>query len=247
MDPRSLRLPKVIGHRGAAQRAPENTLAGFRKAAELGVKCVEFDVRLSLEGEPVVFHDDTLGRVSDGMGRVGATPLGDLRGRDVGSHFGPEYKAERLPTLDDVLALLRELRLAFNLEMKAEPGRERVLAEVTAHLLERGWPREAPTPLVSSFETPALSAFARCAPHIPRAFLVGALPPDWLDQARKLDVAAVVVNHKPLSLDGVRAVKAAGYPLLAYTVNHVRRAEELFGWGVDCIISDIPDAILAIA
>ena len=73
-----LHIPKVIGHRGATLRARENTLAGFRKAAELGCTWVEFDVRLSLEGQPVVFHDDTLERTTDGIGRVGATPLGDL-------------------------------------------------------------------------------------------------------------------------------------------------------------------------
>lgn len=245
MSGRQLHLPRVIGHRGAALRAPENTLAGFTMAAELGVKCVEFDARLTLDDKAVVFHDATLDRLSDGGGAVGATALGDLRARDVGSHFSPAYKGERIPTLEETLVHLRKLGLAFNLEMKAEAGREKTLADVTARALEAIWPRDAPTPLVSSFETTALAAFGRRAPQIPRGYLVETLGQGWRLQARKLGAAAVVCDHRPLSPEGARAVKGGGYPLLVYTVNHVKRAEELFAWGIDGVISDAPDAILA--
>jgi glycerophosphoryl diester phosphodiesterase len=242
-----LRLPRVIGHRGAAARAPENTLAGFRKAAELGLEWVEFDVRLSLDDRPVVFHDERLERVTDGMGRVGATPFAELVARDAGAAFALAYRGERIPSLEETLELLRSLGLAFNLEMKAEPGRERALAEVVAQSLERGWPREAPPPLVSSFELPALAAFARRAPHIARAYLAESLSPRWREEAERVGAVAVACDHRPLSPDGVRAVKQAGLPLLAYTVNHPGRAEELFAWGVDGVFSDAPDAILALA
>lgn len=243
-DRARLVLPRVIGHRGAAARAPENTLAGFRKAAELGCRFVEFDVRLSLEGRAIVFHDDDLERTTDGNGPVGATPYAELRARDAGFSFGPAYQGERIPSLEEALALLCRLGLAFNLEMKAEPGRERALAEVVARTLARAWPSQAPPPLVSSFAAAALAAFARRAPRIPRAYLVEQPPPDWRAQAARLGAAALVLDHKPLSREGVRAVKAAGYPLIAYTVNHPSRAEELFSWGVESVISDAPDAIL---
>ena len=245
MDRAPLLLPRVIGHRGAAARAPENTLAGFRKAAEFGCRWVEFDVRLSLEGRAILFHDDDLERTTDGKGPVGATPFAELRARDAGASFNPAYRGERIPSLEEALALLRRLGLAFNLEMKAEPGREEALAEVVARTLARAWPSEAPPPLVSSFEAAALGAFARRAPRIPRAYLAEQPPPDWRAQAARLGAAALVLDHKPLSPEGARAVKAAGYPLLAYTVNHPGRAEELFAWGVDGVISDAPDAILA--
>jgi glycerophosphoryl diester phosphodiesterase len=247
LDRQRLHLPKVIGHRGAALRAPENTLAGFAKAAELGVTWVEFDVRLSLEGRAVVFHDDTLGRLSDGAGKVGATTLHDLLARDVGSHFDPAYKGERIPTLEDALFHLRKLGLAFNLEMKAEPGREEALAEATARTLEAVWPREAPPPLVSSFETAALAAFARRAPLTPRGYLVEALDRNWRLEVQNLGASAVVCNHKLLSQAHTRAVKSAGHALLSYTVNRPERAAELFAWGVDAVISDVPDAIMAIS
>ena len=245
MERARLLLPRVIGHRGAAARAPENTLAGFRRAAELGCRWVEFDVRLSLEGRAVLFHDDNLERTTDGKGSVGATPFSELRARDAGTSFDRTYRGERIPALEEALALLRQLGLAFNLEMKSERGRENVLAEVVARTLARVWPSEALPPLVSSFETAALAAFARRAPHIPRAYLAEEPPPDWRARAAQVGAAAVVLDHKSLSPERARAVKVAGYPLLVYTVNHPGRAEELFSWGVDGVISDVPDAIIA--
>ncbi|HLI10088.1 MAG TPA: glycerophosphoryl diester phosphodiesterase [Alphaproteobacteria bacterium] len=242
-----LRLPRVIGHRGAAGRAPENTLAGFRRAAELGCRWVEFDVRLSLDDHPVVFHDDRLDRTTRSTGPVGATAYADLAVGDAGSFFAPEYRGERIPSLDEVLMLLREIGLGFNLEMKAEAGREGALADVVARGLARLWPQGAPLPLVSSFEEAALTAFARRRPDIPRAYLVGRLSPGWRRDAERLGAAAIVCDHKRLSRDTACTVKAAGYPLLVYTVNHPERAAELYAWGIDTIISDVPDAILSVA
>jgi glycerophosphoryl diester phosphodiesterase len=240
-----LHIPKVIGHRGAALRAPENTLAGFRKAAELGCTWVEFDVRLSLEDRPVVFHDDTLERTTGGTGRVGATPLGDLLSHDAGSYFNFKYRGERIPTLDETLTLLLSLRLGCDLEMKADPGREQALAETVAGTIERVWPKAFPYPLVTSFSALAIEAFADLAPHIPRGYLTTKLPSDWQVQAGRFGAAAVICDHKSLILDDVTAVSHAGFPLLVYTVNQMSRAEQLFAWGVDSVISDAPDTIFA--
>jgi glycerophosphoryl diester phosphodiesterase len=240
-----LHIPKVIGHRGAALRAPENTLAGFRKAAELGCTWVEFDARLSLEDRPVVFHDDTLERTTDRTGRVGATPLGDILSCDAGSYFNFKYRGERIPTLDETLTLLLSLGLGCDLEMKADPGREQALAETVAGTIERVWPKAFPYPLVTSFSALAIEAFADLAPHIPLGYLTTKLPSDWQVQAGRFGAAAVVCDQKSLMLEDVKAVSTAGFPLLVYTVNQVSRAEMLFAWGVDGVISDAPDAILA--
>jgi glycerophosphoryl diester phosphodiesterase len=240
-----LHIPKVIGHRGAALRAPENTIAGFRKAAELGCRWVEFDVRLSLEDRPVVFHDDTLERTTDGTGRVGATPLGDLLSRDAGGYFDFACRGERIPTLDETLMLLPSLGLGCDLEMKPDLGREQALAETVASTIERCWPKTFPFPLVTSFSALAIEAFADLAPHIPRGYLTTKLPSDWQVQAGRFGAAAVICDHKSLTLEDVRAVSGAGFPLLVYTVNQESRAEQLFACGIDSVISDAPDTILA--
>lgn len=239
-----LRIPKVIGHRGAASRAPENTLAGFRKAAELGYRWVECDVRLSQEDHPVVFHDDILARTTDGRGSVGATSVRDLRSYDAGSYFNPSYRGERIPTLEETLTLLQSLRLGCDLEMKAERGRERALADVVARTIERLWSQDPISLLVTSFSPLAIEVFAGAAPSIPRGYLTGALPLGWQARAARLKAAAVVCDHTSLGFANVRSVTDAGYPLLAYTVNDVSRAQALFARGTEGVISDGPDAIL---
>jgi glycerophosphoryl diester phosphodiesterase len=238
-------IPRVIGHRGAAAKAPENTLAGFRRAAELGCRWVEFDVRLSLDDHPIVFHDDTLERTTDGAGIVGATPLDELLQRDAGSHFGHKFRGEPIPTLDQALALLRALGLGGNLEMKAEDGREEALAEAVTRAIGRIGTKPLPSLLVTSFSAPAIGAFARLAPDIARGLLAARLVPDWPRSAARLGAVAIVCDHETLRPEEVKAVRRTDLSLVTYTINEPHRALELFAWGVDSIISDAPDAVLA--
>lgn len=229
----ALTIPRVIGHRGAAARAPENTLAGFRKAAELGCTWVEFDVRLSSDGHPIVFHDDTLDRTTDGSGPVGATPLVELLRRDAGG--------EPIPMLDCALAELRALGLSGNLELKADAGREEALAVTVARAVRRN----APPLLVTSFSDEATEAFARLVPNMPRGVLTERLASDWPAIAARLGASVIACDHRYLQPDAVEAVRGSGYMLAAYTVNEPHRALELFAWGVNSVFSDAPDTILA--
>src|SRR3954454_23608769 len=100
-----LRLARVVGHRGAAMRAPENTLASFREAARLGAGWVELDVKLTQDGVPVVIHDETLNRTTDRQGAVRSMGFAELAEADAGSWFGPAYAGERVPRLEDALGV----------------------------------------------------------------------------------------------------------------------------------------------
>src|SRR4029077_5147965 len=95
--------PLVIAHRGASGTCPENTLAGFRRAAELGAPMVELDVQLTRDGEGVVIHDVTLDRTTDGSGPVADHPRAEIERLDAGAWFGPTFRGERVPTLARVL------------------------------------------------------------------------------------------------------------------------------------------------
>src|SRR5437764_8171860 len=103
-----LPLPPVIGHRGAAASAPENTLAGLRRAKALGCTWVEFDVRLTADGALVLCHDARLDRTTDRTGRVAAQSLATVRQCDAGSRFGPAFAGEPVPTLGEALAFAAE-------------------------------------------------------------------------------------------------------------------------------------------
>src|SRR5437016_8657258 len=100
-----LRLPSVIGHRGAAAHAPENTLAGLRRAKELGCAWVEFDVRVTGDGALVLCHDGRLERTTTGRGRISEQTAASIRRCDAGSWFAPEFVGEIVPTLDEALRL----------------------------------------------------------------------------------------------------------------------------------------------
>lgn len=233
-----LELPPVIGHRGAAAHAPENTLASFARAADLGCRMVECDVRLSRDGIPVVFHDATLERCTDGHGPVAGRTLAELKRLDAGG-------GERIPTLAEVLALCRDRHLLVNIEIKPDAGTECATARAALELAGRDWPADRPPPLVSSFALAALESAARVAPHWPRGLLVERVPADWRRRAEALSCTAVIAHHRGLSAAAAARIRAAGFCLLAYTVNRLARARRLWSHGVVAVFSDAPDRLIA--
>lgn len=236
-------LPPVIGHRGAAASAPENTLAGFRQAKALGCRWIEFDIRLTVDGVPLVCHDDRLERTTGRPGRISELPAARVREIDAGAPFDVLFRGERIPTLAEVLTLACELDLGCNIEIKAEPGLEAATAEAVAGCLAAS--DTLPAVLVSSFLPDALAAIRELAPLVPRGLLLAQVGPDWRDTAEALDCATIHVNQKRLRPELVDAIGLAGYPVLAYTVNDPARARQLFDWGVASVFSDIPERILS--
>jgi len=239
-----LHFPSVIGHRGAAARAPENTLAGFRVAKSLGCIWVEFDVRLTGDSVLVVCHDDRLERTTSGRGAISKLPIATIRELDAGGWFDARFAGERVPTLDETLTLCRELDLGVNVEIKAERGQGRAAAGAVAASLDRIAGKPPPV-LISSFLEDAVAEAAKRMPTVPRAMLFRKLPGNWTEIAGELGCAAINADQRYLSEGLVANVCAAGYPVLAYTVNDAARARQLFGWGVTSVFSDAPDIMLA--
>ena len=241
--PFPFKLPPVIGHRGAAARAPENTLAGLRSAKALGCAWVEFDVRLTADGAPVLCHDASLDRTTDRVGPVASQSLASVRQCDAGSWFGPAFAGERVPTLEEALALAAELDLGVNIEMKPGPGREYATAAAVASAVRRLGPA-APSLFVSSFLPAAIAASRDLAPQSRRGVLFRSVPSGWVGIAKRLDCFVIGVDHRRLRRWRVVEIRAAGYPVAAYTVNDPARARLLFAWGVTSVFSDMPDMIL---
>jgi glycerophosphoryl diester phosphodiesterase len=236
-------LPRIIGHRGAAAHAPENTLAGFRKAHALGVGWVEFDVRLTADGRCIVLHDDTIDRTTDGSGAAADMTLETLAAWDAGAWFDPGFAGETIPTFEEVIDLLAELGLGANVEIKPHPGAEVETAEAVCRILRASWPAGLPAPLLSSFAYPALETARRVAPELARGLLLGRVGDDWRRLAEGIEARTIHCDHARLTESRTREIRAAAYPLLAYTVNHAGRARELFGWGVCGVFSDAPDRV----
>ena len=240
-------LPSVIGHRGAAACAPENTLAGFRKAKELDCRWVEFDVRLTADGQLILLHDESLDRTTNARGRAASLPLAQIRQCDAGCRFNPSFQGERVPTLAEALALLGELGVGANVELKAERGREAETGILVAALLCQMWPRQLPPPLISSFSQKALAAAQARAPGIGRGVLFRSIPKNWHIRVEELGCATIHADHRGLHPALVAEIRDRGYPLLAYTVNDRMRAHTLFEWGVTSVFSDVPHILHAVA
>jgi glycerophosphoryl diester phosphodiesterase len=237
-----LKLPPVIGHRGAAARAPENTLAGLRRAKALGCAWVEFDVRLTADGALVLCHDAALDRTTDCAGLVAGQSLAMIRQADAGSWFNPSFVGERVPTLEEALALAAEIHLGVNIEIKADAGREYATAAAFANAVNRFG--LAPPFFVSSFLPAAVAALRDLAPQTRRGILFRSVPRGWAEIVRRLGCVVIGVDHRGLRPRRVAEIRAAGYPVAAYTVNDPARARLLFAWGVTSVFSDMPDMIL---
>ena len=237
-------LPAIIGHRGAAADAPENTLASFREAARQGAAMVEFDIKLSGDRQLIVMHDDRLERTTDGNGAVAETPLEAIRGLDAGAWFAPAFRGTLVPTLEETLMVLGELRLAANIEIKPNPGQESETATAAADFLGKHWPKHLPAPLISSFNRESLAAMRDAAPELPRGLLIWEKPSDWSAAARALACRSVHCAARHLTPDWAAEIKRQGYGLAVYTVNDPDLAKRLRRWGADSIITDRPGAML---
>jgi len=237
-------VPPIIGHRGAAGHAPENTLVSIATAAALGATWVEFDVKLTRDGIAVLFHDDALERTTNGTGNVADKTLAEIKTLDAGGWYQKRFAGERVPTLEEAMATLARLNLGANIELKPSPGREAETARAVAGLLKTKWPARLPAPVISSFTPEALAAFADAAPQFPRALLVFRVEGDWRRRAESLGCTAIHASERYLSRELAHAVLGAGYALRSYTVNDPARAETLYGWGAESMFTDYPDRIV---
>jgi glycerophosphoryl diester phosphodiesterase len=235
----------VTGHRGAKGHAPENTLAGMKKAVELGARWVEFDVKLTADDELVLFHDDTVNRTSNGKGPVADMTLSDIRKLDAGRWFSSDFTGEPIPTLAEAMDYLGTKGIGANVEVKACPGREAETGAAAARALAGRW-FGGPAPiLISSFSADSLTAARQAAQQIPRGYLTLKFSNDWSARMRELGCATFHVLDRRLTEARVRAIREAGYRVLAYTVNDPARARDLLSWGLESVITDYPDRILA--
>lgn len=239
-----LQLEKIIGHRGAAAYAPENTLASFNKALFLGCHFIEFDVMCSVDQEPFIFHDENLKRTSNGRGFLGTAESTYLETLDAGSWFSKQFKGEKIPALKEVLQWLSFSDMQANIEIKPYPEAMEQTVITTLSHISRYWPATKPGPLVSSFDWEALVLCRSIAPELPLGLLMHEWNEAWLQTAQPLNCFSVHCNRKILTKDRAKAIKDQGYKLCVYTVNSKRLAKKFFQWGVDALFSDYPDLLL---
>lgn len=236
-------MNQIIGHRGASAYAPENTMAAFSRALSLGCRFVEFDVMLSADGQAFVFHDESLNRTTNGRGQFGLMQAEYLQSLDAGKWFSKRFVDEKIPTLQCVLEWLLANDAEANIEIKPYPGMvEQTTTAVLSHL-NRYWPLDKKLPLISSFNTEALTLCRSLSPEMPIGFLLDAWQNDWLSQAKKLDCFSVHLSKRIATEAHIQEIKSHGFSVFVYTVNSKRQALKLLSLGVDAVFSDYPDLL----
>jgi len=232
--------PLWIAHRGAGRLAPENTLAAFRLGATHGFRAFECDVKLSRDGVAFLMHDATLDRTTSGRGPAAALDWTELSRLDAGSWHGRAWAGEPLPTLDAVARFCIANGHLLNIEIKPSPGRERETGAAVAGEARRLWAGRTP-PLLSSFRPDALEAARLEAPELPRALLLDALRPGWLDEAQALGCVGVVTAYSLMDREVIASLHGAGLRASCYTVNDPAEVQRLVALGIDGIITDAVD------
>jgi glycerophosphoryl diester phosphodiesterase len=223
-----------VAHRGYSSIAPENTLPALVAGVRAGATLIEFDVRTTADGVPVVIHDRTVDRTTDGSGNVWDLRVDEVRALDAGSWFSPAYAGIRVPLLDEVLGLLSASRLLLEIKPPATLEQAKVILEMVA---ERGLLART---VVQSFDPEVLRLAREAAPDVPRGLLRLRFDADTVELAREL--AVDYVNPPVADVLGdpstVAGLAAAGIAIMPWTANDMTRWPDLVEAGVAGLISD---------
>tara|TARA_R110001583_G_scaffold51161_11_gene159792 strand:- start:26014 stop:26730 length:717 start_codon:yes stop_codon:yes gene_type:complete len=237
---------KLTAHRGVSSLAPENTLAAFRKAADMGCEWIEIDVQLSLDKVPVVIHDQSVKRCTNGDGIVAQMNLASLQSLDAGSWFSEAFNDERIPTFEQTLLLANELNLKVNIEIKLYPGDDiALLCEKIKEVIVQ-LNIDTTQLLFSSFNLQALKQIHALLPQVRRGLLCKEIPDNSLDLLLEIDAFSMHCHYQFLTAQQTAKIKQAGYEIYCYTVNDPEKVKDYWQWGVDMMITDKPQAYVTI-
>ena len=239
-----------IAHRGASGVAPENTLASFNKAIEFDADVVELDVHLSSDGELIIIHDHTLDRTTTLKGEVKNHTLKEIKSADAGSWFKPEFKNERVPTLDEVLFTVNG-RAKVLIELKdgndVYPGIEQKTLDCIKRNGAENWCE------LQSFKDTVIKNLQALKTTMPvYKLVVGNVPalPFYHDGKMHggsayqfMDVAGVNPNYKFASKRIVNKLHKRGQQIYVWTVNDEKMMKKLLRWEVDGIITNYPEKL----
>jgi len=236
----------VAGHRGDRSNAPENTLPALQAAIDSSLDFVETDVQLSKDGVPVLIHDETVNRTTNGKGAVAALTLAQLKKLDAGKWYAPRFAGTRIPTLDEFLEIFAAAEAQANdkkvlMELKGfwpEGNVQTVVDLIQAHGVQG-------RVTLASFDYTTLMNIEKIGPTFPRVIISRELPGDPVGLATHFGAIAILTSADGLRKNptAVEEMHEAGLGLLLYTLNSEERWGEALALGVDGIITDKPSTL----
>lgn len=241
----SLSRPLVIAHRGDRAFAPENTLAAFKQAADKGADAIEFDVKLTADGQVIVLHDQTLDRTTSGHGNLKDFPLAVLRELDANKQFPDQFPAEKIPTLAEVFEGVGQ-RVYMNVELTNYATSNDALVLKVVELVRRHGMEDRV--LFSSFLAKNLRKAASLLPKVPCGLLTLSGWMGWWGRtyAWRGEYYALHPYYTNVTPALVNRVHAASKRIQVWTVNAENNLKDMVGMGVDGIITDDPALALKV-
>jgi glycerophosphoryl diester phosphodiesterase len=231
----------LIAHRGASGHAPENTLAAFKKAVTLGASFIETDLQLTRDARLVAIHDETVNRTTNGKGAVHDFTLAELRRLDAGSWFGSEFAGERVPTIEEILDFAKKYDVIFYLEMKpggAFGGEHALIGSLRVS-------GEIARTIVISFDAAILANVRKIEPTVMTGLLYDGQIEKPIEQALQVGARQLAVRGDLVSPALLTAARAKDLQVVCWTVNNAAHMRLLMDAGVDGIMSDYPDRLVA--
>lgn len=247
-----MRNPLIIGHRGASAVAPENTIAAFREAIDVGTDGIEFDVRLTKDRIPVIIHDSTLQRTAGLRSRVADLTWSELKNVDAGSWFRHgNFTNEPLPSLEQLFTLFKNNDLGLYLEMKCDsPSEHLPLAQACSDLINQFAFKERV--FVECFDLRALEVLkavddetktaALFQPSLSQRFSIERI----IEQAIAIEASAVALHHRLARTSLIEKAKSAGLHVAVWTVDDPAWVERARAMEIDALITNDPAKMLAV-
>ena len=232
--------PKIIAHRGASTLAPENTIAAFAKASEIGARWCECDVGVMADGTLLVIHDDTVDRTTNSSGSWDSWGYGELRRLDAGAWFSPTYRFERIPELADVVSFANATQTSFNIELKPRAaGKRRDTLVENLEVALQSFKNKSGL-LISSFDHELLSAVRQAMPELPLAWLCtpAEVRAESWREASQIECTAIHPCGQDLTEADVHEMLDAGFDVNVWTVNSLEDARTAAKWGISGIFTD---------
>jgi glycerophosphoryl diester phosphodiesterase len=236
----------TIAHRGASGHAPENTMAAFRRAVELGAGFIETDLQITRDAQVIAIHDFTLDRTTNGKGQVHLLTLEEIRALDAGSWFknggANSFSGERIPTLAEILEFAEKQDLIFYLEIKSGPAWG-VEHAVVAALRDQNASARV---VILSFDPTALGTVHRLDSTMMTGFLCEHPSNDLVERTVRAGARQLVASGDLITHAVVEKAHRAGLQVVAWTINEQEQMQRLIAAGADGIITDYPDRLLNI-
>jgi glycerophosphoryl diester phosphodiesterase len=236
----------TIAHRGASGHAPENTMAAFRRAVELGARFIETDLQITRDAQVIAIHDFTLDRTTSGKGQVHLLSLDQIRALDAGAWFGDRgagsFSGERVPTLGEILNFAKEHDVIFYLEIKSGPAWG-VEHAVVAALRDQNASARI---VILSFDPSTIDSVHRLDSTMMTGFLCEHPSNDLVERTVRAGARQLVAGGDLITTAVVEKAHHAGLQVVAWTINEPEQMRRLIAAGVDGIITDYPDRLLSV-